>query len=502
MKRLRILAAGLATVCPCWAATAADVTINNTLSSSVGVTDNVDAEGEGAKNSGALLDALYSTAIRAKGARASGAIDYTLGLYKIFGSAEEDFRVDNDLLAVGSAELWRDLLFIDVQGSSIRQLTQPTGRVTSQSQLTGGSNSLTSPALGGQDTTQVTLFDVSPYLVRDFGTLAQGEARYRFRKAFTGEQGVGNPQSHLGRLLTRTGTAFSQPALTSLIEVEEVSGTTGRPLLSTEPTPAEVASSGLSRQTGAVMAQYPIMRGLFLLGTVGYERIDSDSLQNNIDGPIGAAGLRFAPSPRTSAEVMVGWRYERLNVNATLSYALTPNISILADYKDYIGTVFDSIDAIPLAIDANTGQFINSDTGRRARQEAVAIGLSSEVFFGHRFRASVTGQYETQVIQLSGIYEMREYDFSSNVTEWRVTLDYSRMISRSVTGRLSASYLSNMTDDPKTTANTILSSVGLSYVLTENVSVDLVYGFSKRLSAANVEGYSTHLVTAGLTYRF
>ena len=88
----------------------------------------------------------------------------------------------------------------------------------------------------------------------------------------------------------------------------------------------------------AASAEYPFNRTFSLFASAGYEQISDPSLDDELDGPIGSAGVRLSPGPRSILEVVYNHRFDSDFVTGSASYLIDSNSRIQAGYTERIET--------------------------------------------------------------------------------------------------------------------------------------------------------------------
>jgi uncharacterized protein (PEP-CTERM system associated) len=184
-----------------------------------------------------------------------------------------------------------ELLFLDAN-AAITQQPKQSDRPSSGSQLTASTNQAS-----------VYTYRVSPSLQNHFGNFADSNLSYTFAQVFSNELSDTTIQRLDGSLTS--GSRF--PRLIWAL---------------TENAAYSKSSRDVSDIFAAASAEYHIDRYVSLIGSAGYERISDSTLDNEPDGPIGTAGFRLTPGPRTSLEVLYNHRFDSNFVTGNFRYFL------------------------------------------------------------------------------------------------------------------------------------------------------------------------------------
>ena len=98
----------------------------------------------------------------------------------------------------------------------------------------------------------------------------------------------------------------------------------------------KVTTDGLGNDseqtTGLATAEYALIPEFSLLGTVGYEVIDTNSFENDLSGVVVYGGFDARPGPRSELRFQVGHRFDQLVYDALASYKLTSHIAFQSTY--------------------------------------------------------------------------------------------------------------------------------------------------------------------------
>ncbi|WP_162913066.1 TIGR03016 family PEP-CTERM system-associated outer membrane protein [Rhodospirillaceae bacterium SYSU D60014] len=458
------------------AAWSAEVTVSNSASTSVTYTDNVDLDPDDEADEAIIWTNTGATSIRALGARSDVAVDAGLSLDTIFED-DTDVELRPDIRALGTFELLEERFFVDARGSASTELENPFSAISA------------SPGSGRENETTVYTVGISPYLVQRFGNWATSELRYRHDRVYIEEDDLDNTITNAASLRTETGSRFNRLLLTNDLEYEDVN--------------ADDEEDDLTRETALLSGQYLLVREFSLLGTVGYEKIESDDLRDDIDGIVWNAGFLARPGPRTEFQFTYGRRYDQTDIAASALYLITPRLTFRANYAEslVIGATSVGTDDFGFIVDEN-GVIIDPRTGLPANLSE-DLGLEDDTYLAERLQASLAGVYGRSDWVLLATHESRKFDFQSDETlittsaQWNYALTESTRVGTYLAYRLAEvdSPASNDTD-------TALARIQLSHDLADNIATFAAYSRSQRWADNESSEYTENAVTLGLRVAF
>ena len=228
------------------------------------------------------------------------------------------------------------MLFVDVTGLASQPLIDPGGRTS------------TSPSVGRSSRTQVVAGSISPYLLNNFGNVAESELRYRYSYTFVGRDQIGDSTTNFGLARLSTGRIFTAVRLDAIAEAESDG--------------SESQTGDIDRTTFRLNGQYPIMRQFSLLGSVGYETIDTNSLNDDPDGALWYAGFFTRPGPKTELRLTYGERYGEPDINGSLTYRITPRLTFQSSYTHVLETTQRQFSSFQLAAERAPNQLVDPIT--------------------------------------------------------------------------------------------------------------------------------------------
>lgn len=246
-------------------------------------TDNVSLAPDSSKQSDTILQLVPGIAIASTGPRLRLSASYTPEILH-YDRLEREENVFHRGNATGTLELAEKTLFLE-SGARIDQYdVSLLGPIA------------TSNASATDNRTTTRTFYVTPYLLRDLGTTARLDARYRFSTVRADDKAA-LPDTDAGRvdLKLTSGPAFRRLTWDSAYAREVIRYEQAQEALS-----ETVVAGGRMRftETFALLAQ------------AGYERYDSGIAGIEVDGSRWSAGLEWTPTPRTRLAATTGKRLD------------------------------------------------------------------------------------------------------------------------------------------------------------------------------------------------
>ena len=460
-------------------AAAGQWTINPTLSLTESYTDNVFLVDENTDTDpDYITEVTPALSIRGSGGRVSVDLDYRYN--RLFHANESQRDQGFNLLnARGQAEVLDQAGFIDATASMSRQVTD-TGAATSNS-------------AAGQTTgrTEVKSFEVSPYLLNHFGSWAQSEARVRYGYVDVDNQSVPNSTITEGLFRIRSGHEFGRLGWTGTVDrIKEDRGNI---------TPHRTSLHG------DVDLRYAVSHNVSLLGGVGYEDIDDNTLVGDTDGVTWNVGLSYNPSPKTALRGTYGHRFNAENISLNADYDVTQRTRFSLRYTDSQQTSQRLInqDLAYLTVDQN-GVLIDRRTNAPFVAGDSAFGLQTDTFRQRAFNASVSGTRDRDNFRLGARWESRETS-ATNIEQIVYGVDggYSRTLSRRTTANLAASLLRTDFGDAAGRVDNLFTFQGdLSYRIFRTTNAVLAYVRTQRRSESESNGLTENAVSLTLRQEF
>jgi uncharacterized protein (PEP-CTERM system associated) len=287
-QRLRLLAACLALLalpaCPAWAA---KWDLVPTLSSTVAHTDNVALAPDSARQSAWIAQLSPGLSVTATGARLRLNASYAPQVVYYDIEGQRDHRVFQQGNADLRAELAKRVLFVEA-GGRVNQYDVSVQSPVGTSDLNISANRAT-----------VTTYYVSPYLVGNFGSVANGEARFT-HSIWSADRATSVPDNDADRIDLRLASGPAYKRFSGDVRYLR------------EAVNYEGQADSLT-EVITVGARELVTPHVGLLAQAGHERYDFGLPGLVTEGSKWAAGLEWTPTTRTRLAATAG---KRLDENA------------------------------------------------------------------------------------------------------------------------------------------------------------------------------------------
>lgn len=444
-------------------ALAADVLVTKSIGSTVEVTDNVDLEPDEDKQASIVTRIGPAATVSVDGNRLDLLFAGSLGLLHF--SHDNSFQIDQNLRGVANAELWEDWLYLDLSGSSTRQLVDQQSRVSAADSARG-------------DRESVTVLSASPYLAHSFGNWAVGELRYRRTQTFS--QTTDSTQDEQ-RFELATGTRFTRTRGAVLLEHITDESESENP----------AGDDEFERTTGQLSGQYALWRRFSVTGVAGYDEIDTES-SRDLSGPFYQFGIDTRPGPRTEFALAIGQRYDGLWVTGDFGYEITERLILTGEINRVLETTTDRLSDRRRGevVDPITGELVTEDLDEDA-EEGVAVTW--------RGNLGLQGLYGRNTYDLNFIYVEREFETTSDTT-YGLRGAWTRELSRRWSSRLSG--FANQSDDEDRNNTTVGARAALDYEIYQNAVLSFGVSRTQRFSEEEGDEYTenTAFVTGRLRF--
>ncbi len=449
-------AVGLALLTGLWgfSATAGQWDITPSLEIVETYTDNVDlVSQQEPKTKDFVTRITPGISVVGEGARASFNLVYSPSLL-IFAksSKESDFR--QFLNGKGNAELSEDLLFLDA-AASINQQFLDRGGAISSNQDNATINRRT-----------VQTYTISPYLKRDFGTVASAVLRYRGSYSDVSlppnsvqfNDILKNTFDHNVSLRFDSGPQFSRLTWSA----EAVYNNTDRG--GNQP-------NGHST-TERVFGNYQVSRWMKLVASAGYENIHDLTSNRRPNGFIWDAGVTLTPGPRTTLTVRGGRRYGEQNWTGELEYKFSDRTVLSAGYVSEITTIQRIL----------VGELLNNPDGIVA--DPGGFSLVNGAFKRNRAYANLRGRRGRSTFLFSGFWERRLPELNRpREDNYGGSVHFTRRFSRYLTGEVGGTYQKSKYYDALMRRDNFYSAnANVTVQLSQSISGGLTYFFTYRNS--------------------
>lgn len=405
------------------------------VTASAGYSDNIDLRSDGLREGSFIQSNTFSGSAVISTPRFTGVAsgDVTLSY---LSKAREKFAVDQRVGATTTTTLADNLLYLDVSGSTSRQLLGENARFSAN---------LTS-ARGQQ--VNVSAVSASPYLHRTFPNGAKGELRYRFSQVFIGDtRADANP--FRGGLLNNSTTQEASAIYQTEDLFERLQIVASAYGDSTVEKGSTFAPEFRYRQgTGGLTVRYSLTDQFALSGAVGYDKVvtrsgfaSSSFNDEALTGVYWRGGFTARPGPRTLLRAEYGQRYGKGFVSGEFSYDLSKRAQIYASADRRLDTRARGVDSQFSEFQQSTLSFVDRlrDGGsvdarqvadlasqlasRGQSSQSIGIGTFNTVTGGLR------GVWGRTTVNASGAYEKADFGFRT-VRSYDANLFIERRLAR------------------------------------------------------------------------
>lgn len=468
-----VLAVPLAIACN--RAVQADMELTSSVSTGLTLTDNRDFEHDA--ESDALFHVSPAITLRQTGGRSTTALDYSI--YGEYGARDSEVDVSHALNAMNTTELARDELFIDVSAGIDQRVIDNTRGVPSRR------------SDDGENLATVYRMRVSPYLVERLGSVAVWNSRLA----------AGYVDSNSSELDADTELEATT-ALSSGSDFTSFFWDLSANYRVDDPGSDDERKS----QTYRFDTETVVSRQFSLIGGVGYEKIEDDSLEDEPKGFIWNAGFRWKPSRRLNLRATYGERYEEENIDAELDYQVTARTTISASYSQILTTEQELLlnDLGFIGVD-DDGNLIDTRTGLPLDEDFSLFSLSDETFRRDLFTARITTVRERDTFSANLSHEVRESgssDESEIVRSVGVTWDHRLTRSMNLATSVDYDNIDFGGDDEGRVDHLISFRASVSESLSEDVSASGTYLFRHLESNRHGEDATENAVIFSLTKTF
>ena len=453
------LASGLLLSSPCGAQDAGELlqewritprlSVGTTYSDNIRLAPADEAEGD------LVLQVDPGVSIRKQGGRLDLRLDYTAqGL--LYANNTDASKINNNLLAFGTAELYQDHLFVDAYGSISQVPVTPGGRVDAGNLGLGGGGTsggglglinfnlgvlpgaadLFNPvgifgniALTGNDQTTAANFGISPSWRQNFGDWAKALLRYRYNDTGYGQSEF-NSQTQSVTFNLDSGRRFSRLGWNLAYSYQQQDGQQSSNVQ--EGGNSNLGGGNTQQESVSGQLSYKLSDAWKLLAQGGYDNNTGyTDNQNGAYWGLGATwtpsrfysltglyGLNFNeiavqwnPSPRTALQVSRSYQGVGTSPgvywNGSLSYKTRYSVWS-ASYTQEVTTVQELLgnsltglgpDGQPIALDGQ-GQIILPNG---------SLGLTNQSFLRKFFTTGVTYQRGRNALGFNAFSESREF---------------------------------------------------------------------------------------------
>lgn len=450
------------------------ITVSETFSDNATLaTENED------RNSDLITVIAPGVSVRGTGGRVNLNLDYSLQQrHHLLGSSADTLR--NQLLGDGQVELWDRVLFVRGQASISRQIVDGALR--------------SSNSLAGEEVNSATVrtFNLTPIFRHHFGNWVDTESSVTVSRTDTSDNAADDTLLITERIRVDSGRRFTVLLWSLELNNSKASTSDNQP----------------SERRRNIDANFTYVYGsrLSLLAGVGWERVRSNDLDREPNGPTWNVGFDARPGPLTSFRMTVGERNEDRNINIQARHQFSPRTTVNATFSETLQTTVQQLsqDLRFIVVDPETGVLIDSRTGQPFVAGDRAFGLDNETFRQRRMTIGLSGSRRRNSFGADIFYEEREFEVQNRN---EVSFGAGVRLGRQHTRRLSSSFTLNYRRlDPDQSPNQVENegSVGasLSYRLSETAVASMGYNFTLRRINNSTDNLHENAVTVGLRKTF
>ncbi|MBK1670151.1 TIGR03016 family PEP-CTERM system-associated outer membrane protein [Rhodovibrio sodomensis] len=465
-------------------------------------TDNVDQAPDETKEEALITEVGPQASLSADLTRVQGALNTSLTFERQSLNRQGD-DIDVRLNGTGQVEWLESFFFTDV-GAAIAQENLGSGQATSASGA-GNSNQRT-----------VQTYRVSPYVQQQLGRIASLQLRYSANATVISEDDAdrGTDDARFGQARSNnrasdslqqvatvqmsSGPSFGRYSWTLTGRASEQQFDDGNETVTAGA--AGTGSDDVSRRSVTLDNQYDLFRGVALLGTVGYETLESGDPRDDFESPVWNIGLRYQPSPGTQLSARAGRRAEQESFSLEARQEIGARTTLTASFDQQIATGQERRTQNLTAADIDDirgGGSIESDE----------FALRDQVTRTETFRIGADTRFGRSNIGLNASYRTEQQDvIDGDDTEetYRVGLNFNRPLTRDLNLSMNASYANSTFSGEAVEAtgqsatvedDEYRASVGLDYQAFQNISLGVRYSFAKRISTRPEDDFTENAVT-------
>ena len=406
--------------------------------------------------------------LTAKGGRVTADLDYSVG-YDAYARETDMNGLRHNLRGTGRVELLEDNLFVDLGAFAGQSPALARGRVSAIDRSLGG------------DSSQVYSYSVSPYWRSRYGAWADGELRYRFSQIAARRESGDLAPTPAPALLSDTDIHQASAAVLSGENFDRLRWKLAADHAETQVSNGTAltiggSSSTLRRQSASAQPSYVVNRWLSLLGTVGYDHIESGGFRKDLDGAFWNGGFRLTPTPRTSFELTYGERYGGPNWGSSLTAGTTLSFG----YREAVeNQALQAAGGFPFLSRDASGALVDTRTGLPYLGRDPFFDQTDRTFLNRSFNVSLRIPQGRDSFTLSAQHTIRDTEFGgvvsgpgrSDVTD-AFGFGWQRRLTEIIAGSVQLSY-SNTRTDPngvggitrKGDSTTVGMRLGLDYDL-------------------------------------
>lgn len=421
-------------------------------------------------------------ALSATGGRIRFDLDYSAHYDSYLNTSAYD-GLRHDLRGLGTAELLRDRLHVDVAAFAGQSPILARGQASGIDR-----------GLGAGGTSQIFSHSVSPYWRSRLGSWSEAELRYRFGQIFS-------------RRYTGDEDGTTSPALLADTDMHSLSGDlrsgeafgrlrwrvgANRVEAFRDTTSTTSASTAYRRQTLELQPAYTLSRWITLLATVGHENIESDDFRRPIEGGFWNSGVRLTPSQRSRIELTYGERYGGPNWAASASVETPSGTRLALSYREAVETqALQALEGLGFLVRDLAGNIVDTRTGLPYVGRDPFFDQSDRVFLGRALTLNLRIPFPRDTLLLSAQQATRATRFADTIDgpgredrSRSLSATWERQISPATTGTARIFALDTRSDPGDGTAigrsRLVGIRFGLDYALNDTLRLGAGYSLLQR----------------------
>jgi len=391
-------------------------------------------------------------------------------------------QIYGSLYANGHGTIYPDLFYVDAQSSITQSSTVPGF---------GFQNLSTLPR---NQQTQQFITNISPYLIKSFGSAADTELRYTFSSSNYGgntavtvspARGLNNlaPTTlNEGTFIAVTGEDFQKTVVRFTADAAELNG----------------SFANQSTQVSAYNDfQYNFTPVIAALGRAGYQNLRyPGSPAATFAGATWLAGGRLGtvgPDQPAYVALQYGKQQGVYGITGSSQVNITPSMVFSANAVQGIssqGQFFAS--NLASSTLSPSGGIVNQSTGLPTALSSPGLGISNNVYRQHLYSAGLTDSLPPNSYSLYGSY-IEQQSLSTPVgvptKSLGINFTYSRDIRPDASGYASLGFVNSVNSptvvpgtttvnfNERTNSNNINATLGINYVLGRTLTASIVYTF-------------------------
>lgn len=384
-----------------------------------------------------------------KSARLDVNVNYVAN-YLIFARSDEETDLRHNLNAGIVSELIEDWVYLDGRASINQQFIDRGGAISAnEDNVTDNRQTVQS-------------YSISPSIRRRLGSFADARLAYYFSYVKTGQPEnplvapldvLEDTKSHRVNLNLDSGSRFQRLRWGTSVDYRKEN---------------RASASSFEDMNYRFYGDYSVNRWLALVGSVGYEDIDDNTLSRDRGGFVWDAGVRLTPGPKSEVTIRGGRRYGDTNWSMHGVYRLSERSMFNIGYSEEI-TTSSRVLTDQLVFDRLNPAF---DPG--------GFSLTDSAFMRKRWELGFSGSRKRNTFAFNTFHEKRYSDFvGTREKSYGIQGDFSRRLSRAATAFIGGTYRHSEFDSGRED-DFYTGNVGLTYTFSQYLSGSATYFYTNR----------------------